>query len=285
MIPPMDILDQLGITPQLLITQIIGFLILMVVLQQVFTFKQIFGILDQRQADIQATYDQLDATARRWKQTRREYEQRLAGIEAEAREKIQAAVKEAQALRDNLIADAQKQAEAIIERGRNESERERQKAFLEMRQQVVALAIAAAGKVVGESLNDARHTKLVDDFISERRRRARSSKARAASPATASAAAAGAARVMKDIRVAKRYAAALFGVAQRDDILDAVAQDLTLIERFVAEVPYLRAVLMQPLVSDERKNKVAGRCLRRPGHGDLAELPQAADPQAARGLD
>lgn len=61
---------------------------------------------------------------------------------------------------------------------------------------------------------------------------------------------------MKDIRVARRYAAALFGVAQRDGILDAVEQDLTLISRFIAEVPYLRAVLMQPLVSDERKNSV-----------------------------
>ena len=62
---------------------------------------------------------------------------------------------------------------------------------------------------------------------------------------------------MKDIRVAKRYAAALFEIALRDGILDAVAQDLTLVERFTAEVPYLRAVLMQPLVSHERKFKVA----------------------------
>jgi len=61
---------------------------------------------------------------------------------------------------------------------------------------------------------------------------------------------------MKDIRVAKRYAAALFGVALRDGILDSVEQDLVLISRFVAEVPYLRAVLMQPLVSDERKYTV-----------------------------
>ncbi|BDI33191.1 ATP synthase subunit delta [Capsulimonas corticalis] len=62
---------------------------------------------------------------------------------------------------------------------------------------------------------------------------------------------------MKDTRVAKRYAAALFSVAQRDGILDSVAEDLTLIERFLAEVPYLRAVLLQPLVSDEQKSKVA----------------------------
>lgn len=61
---------------------------------------------------------------------------------------------------------------------------------------------------------------------------------------------------MKDTRVAKRYAAALFGVAQRDGILDAVAQDMTLIERFMAEVPYLRAVLLQPMVTEDRKFKV-----------------------------
>lgn len=61
---------------------------------------------------------------------------------------------------------------------------------------------------------------------------------------------------MKDTRVAKRYAAALFGVAQRDGILDATAKDMTLIERFMAEVPYLRAVLLQPMVTEDRKFKV-----------------------------
>ena len=62
---------------------------------------------------------------------------------------------------------------------------------------------------------------------------------------------------MKDTRVAKRYAAALFGVAHRDDILDAVEKDLLLIGRYLAETPsYLRAVLLQPLITDERKYKV-----------------------------
>ena len=160
----MDILKQLEITPALLITQIVGFVILMVLLNK-YMFKPLFGILDERRADIKATYDQLDDDRRRMEETRRQYEQRLANIEAEAREKIQAAVQEAQALRDNLVADARQQAETIIMQGRNESERERQAAFLEMRQQIVAIAMSAAGKVVGENLNDARQTKMVDDFI------------------------------------------------------------------------------------------------------------------------
>ena len=160
----MDVLDSLGISIPGLITQAVGFLILLFLTAR-YAFPPIFRIIDQRQADIKSTYDQLDADRARMEASRREYEARLAGIEAEAREKIQAAVKEAQALRDNLVSDAQKQAETILERGRSENERERQKAFLEMRQQMVSLAVMAAGKVVGESLDETRHARLVNDFI------------------------------------------------------------------------------------------------------------------------
>jgi F-type H+-transporting ATPase subunit b len=157
-------IGPLSLNVPLIITQIVGFGLLLWFLNQ-YVFKSIFAILDQRQADIKATYDQLDADRARMEETRRQYEQRLANIEAEAREKIQAAVQEAQALRDNLVADARQQAETIVTQGRNEAERERQAAFLAMRQQIVAIAMSAAGKVVGENLSDARQTKMVDDFI------------------------------------------------------------------------------------------------------------------------
>ena len=61
---------------------------------------------------------------------------------------------------------------------------------------------------------------------------------------------------MKDVRVAKRYASALIQVAQRDGIVDAVAKDLDLIERDLENVGFLRAVIVQPLVSEERKYSV-----------------------------
>jgi F-type H+-transporting ATPase subunit b len=160
----MEILNALGIDPKMLVTQIVGFIILVALLKRLL-YAPLFGVIDQRQADIKATYDQLDADRASMERTRREYEERLAGIENEARERIQAAIKEAQTLRDGIVADAQQQAEIIVQRGRNESERERQKAFLEMRQEIVELAVAAAGKLVGDSLDGPRQTKLVDDFI------------------------------------------------------------------------------------------------------------------------
>ncbi len=157
-------IGPLALNIPLVITQLVGFLLLLWFLNR-FVFKPIFAILDERQRLIQESYDQMDADRKRMEDTRLQYEQRLANIEAEAREKIQAAVLEAQALRENLVADARQQAETIVTQGRNDSERERQAAFLEMRAQIVAIAMAAAGKVVGENLNDTRQTKMVDDFI------------------------------------------------------------------------------------------------------------------------
>ena len=159
-----DLLKSLGVDTSLLLITVLGFLLFLAFLAR-YVLKPINKVLDQRQEDIKATYDQLDDDRQRMETTRREYEQRLAGIEEEAREKIQAAVKEAQSLRDNLVADARTQAETIVEQGRNESERDRQRAFLEMRSQIVTLAVSAAGKVIDANLDGARQTKLVDDFI------------------------------------------------------------------------------------------------------------------------
>jgi F-type H+-transporting ATPase subunit delta len=57
----------------------------------------------------------------------------------------------------------------------------------------------------------------------------------------------------KDTRVAHRYAAALFSIAVRDDTVDVIADDLTLVESFVRDVANLRAVLLQPLISEAQK--------------------------------
>jgi F-type H+-transporting ATPase subunit b len=160
----MEFLHNLGIDPRLVLVQVVGFLIFLAIMKRL-VYKPIFGILEERQADIKSTYDQLDADREAMAKTRKEYEDRLAGIEAQAREKIQTAVKEAQELRASIIADAQKQAQAVIDSGRADLDRERVRTFSELRGQIADLAILAAGKALGESIDDARQRKLVDQFI------------------------------------------------------------------------------------------------------------------------
>jgi F-type H+-transporting ATPase subunit b len=48
-----------------------------------------------------------------------------------------------------------------------EIEAEKQRAMGELRAEVADLAISAASKVVGESLNDQRQRRLVEEFLTE----------------------------------------------------------------------------------------------------------------------
>jgi F-type H+-transporting ATPase subunit b len=160
-----QIITSLGIQWQGVLAEIICF-ILMVILLNKFLYKPLFGAIDQRQSDIKATYDQLDQDRDAMAKTRKDYEDRLAGIETEARDRIQAAVKEAQELALGIKSDAIKQAEALLEKARADADRERERVFAEMKTEIVDLAIGAASKIIGENLDTARHQALVSDFIS-----------------------------------------------------------------------------------------------------------------------
>ena len=53
------------------------------------------------------------------------------------------------------------------ERATAEIDAEKQRAIAELRGEVADLALAAAGRVVGESMTGDRQRKLVDDFLRE----------------------------------------------------------------------------------------------------------------------
>lgn len=64
--------------------------------------------------------------------------------------------------------------------------------------------------------------------------------------------------ITSDVRVARRYASALFEAARKDGEqgIESAGADLTVVAEMLASVKYLRAVLEQPLVSQERKMRV-----------------------------
>lgn len=162
----MELLNNLNISPQLIVINILGFLGLLFLANKM-VFTPIGRVIDERQADVTSTYDRLDADQREMQRLKADYEQRLSQIEAEAREKINAAVKEAQTLRDQIISKANEQSREIVTRAEAEAEREREQAMITLRQQIVDLALGATNKVIGESLDGDKQKKLIDDFIAQ----------------------------------------------------------------------------------------------------------------------
>ena len=93
------------------------------------------------------------------------------GILNEARregsEIVQRAQKVADDEREKGIADTQVEIDRMRERAVAEIDAERKRALADVRSQVAELALMAAGKVVGETMNDEREKRLVGEFLTQ----------------------------------------------------------------------------------------------------------------------
>jgi F-type H+-transporting ATPase subunit b len=160
----MDIFQTLGIDFKFVAVMALGFLLLFFLLKK-FAFGPIFSVLQQRQDTIKNDLDEAESRRNEMVRLQKDYETRLAQIEDEARDKIQSAVKEAQAARDEIIAKANADREAIVRRGEEEMAREREKVMAQMRDQIAEMAVTGASRILKQELNGQNHARLMDEVI------------------------------------------------------------------------------------------------------------------------
>ena len=160
----MDVLNNLNVDLKLVLVNIIGFVILLVVAKKM-VFDPIGKVVTERDSDISGQYDRLESAQREMEALKSDYETRLTAIEAEAREKIQTAIKEAQAARDQILADAKQKSHEIVSKAEAEAERAKEQAMTELRMRIVDIAVGTTRRIIGESLSADRQTALVDEYI------------------------------------------------------------------------------------------------------------------------
>lgn len=159
------LLALLGIDPQTIIIQVIGFLVVLLVLWK-FVFGKVGGLLEERRNEIAAQSAQLQADREELDRLTAETRQRLSDIETEAQAKIQAAVEQGNAERQEILTQARQEAGDEVERARAEIQREKDEAISELRGVVAELAIDAAGKIISAELDADRHQHIIDASIS-----------------------------------------------------------------------------------------------------------------------
>jgi F-type H+-transporting ATPase subunit b len=142
----------------------INFLLLLAIIWM-FAFKPLAKTLDDRKAAIeqglkdaeQARLDRASAEAER--------AATLAEARREANDILARAQKVAQEARDADIAATRDELERMRVRATAEIEAEKTRAIGELRSEVADLALAAAGRVVGETMSDDRQRRLVQEFL------------------------------------------------------------------------------------------------------------------------
>jgi F-type H+-transporting ATPase subunit b len=139
--------------------------VVFLVLMWTFAFKPVSAMLTQRRERIEQGLK--DAEQARHDRASAEQERLAALAEArrEANEILARAQKVAQETRDADIAATREELDRLRTRATDEIAAEKQRALSELRGEVADLALAAAGKVVGETMTGERQRRLVEEFL------------------------------------------------------------------------------------------------------------------------
>ncbi len=144
----------------------LAFIIVFAVLAK-FAFPALNKMLQQRTAKIQGDLVGAEHARTQAETELADYRDRLAGARDEANRIIEEARRTADQLRRDLQAKAEQDASQTIERAQEEIRAERDRALQELRAQVGAIAVELAGRVVEESLDQAAHQRLIDEYIEQ----------------------------------------------------------------------------------------------------------------------
>ena len=148
-----------------ILAQILNFLILVVILRAV-AYKPVARLLQQRSDKIRNDLEQADADKKAAEQTLTQYKAQLADAQKKAQAIVEKANVTARQEHDAAVAETRKENERMKQTAQAEIENERNRAFEEMKSQIVTLSLAAAGKVVSKNLDTKENDKLVNEFIS-----------------------------------------------------------------------------------------------------------------------
>jgi F-type H+-transporting ATPase subunit b len=160
--------DALGINLPQLIAQIVNFTVLLVILRLTL-YKPILKMLDDRKQKISEGLNAAEIA-------RAEAAAAQTNIQAQldvARREGQEIVGNAQQIAGRIQAEAREESgrdrERALERARAEIQLERDRAIAELRGEFADITVAAAEKVVGQSLDRQSHQRIIDEALAESR--------------------------------------------------------------------------------------------------------------------
>jgi F-type H+-transporting ATPase subunit b len=148
------------------LVEVIAFVAMILILGR-WVYPRVMAAAEGRQRQIS---EQLEAAGQLRQEAEgrlREAEARLSEARTQAAEIIEGANRSGEQLRADLRTRAHEEARHIVESAQRDIEAERRAAIEAVRGQVADLVVAATEKVVGQTLDEARHRVLIEQAIAQ----------------------------------------------------------------------------------------------------------------------
>ncbi|MBE6983047.1 MAG: F0F1 ATP synthase subunit B [Ruminococcaceae bacterium] len=156
----------LGVNPWTALFTLANTITLFLVLKKML-FKPVLRMIEDRQNEIDNMYREACESQHHAKALQAEYEAKFAAASQEAERLVKDAVARGQSREEEILRQANAEANAIREKASADIAQEKKKAVAEAKGEISDLAIEIAQKMIGKSLNDKDQKRLVDSFIDE----------------------------------------------------------------------------------------------------------------------
>lgn len=147
-----------------ILAQMLNFFILVWILHR-FAYKPLVGMMNARKEQIANDLASAEQSRLEAEQIKADYAAQIAKARQEAQEIVEKAHHQAKVSTAEEVAAARSQIETEKERARQDIAIERDRAMNSLRNEVVSLSVAMAGKVVAKDMNSETNTKLIEDAI------------------------------------------------------------------------------------------------------------------------
>jgi F-type H+-transporting ATPase subunit b len=145
---------------------ILTFLVMLALLAKL-AFKPIAEALDRRSQTIRQSIEEAERQRAEAKKLLEDYQKQLAAARAEAGKIIEEARALGENVRKEALEKANAEASALIQRAREEIQRQKEKGIEELKDTVASLSVQVAARVIEKELNEAAHRQLVENLIQE----------------------------------------------------------------------------------------------------------------------
>lgn len=157
-------MEKLGLNAGFFVVQLINFGVVFAAL--LFVWPRVLKMLDNRSARIAKSLEDARVAEQARANAERDAQKFIEQRRGEATSLIDEARSQAEVQANSVLNDARQEAETIRSKARSDAEQERTQLLGEVRTQVAQLAIAAAERLIGQSLDPSKAQQTVSDFFS-----------------------------------------------------------------------------------------------------------------------
>jgi F-type H+-transporting ATPase subunit b len=158
------ILGTFGLRGDLFAAQLINFLLVLIVLWR-FVYKPVFAILDAREKSIAKSVKDVEEISARIKASESERVAMMNDARKEAQAIIESAMRETDVRKNDMIESAKREVERVIVRGKEQLEAEREASLVEMRKEIIDIAVRAAAKIATEGMTQKKSQSLAEEVV------------------------------------------------------------------------------------------------------------------------